>query len=147
VSEFSRGRSAGRDVFLLAYSGLRLVIHRVACFRSTSMRAMVARMASPLTRGGQSFLEVHLKATIAKVHKLLPCRRFWASGAATAPRPRPALFKTLRLNIGLASFGPTSAYPSLDLSRLFHVALHELEALQAPRRLGGLASLARLDVE
>jgi hypothetical protein len=54
---------------------------------------------------------------------------------------------TLRLNIGLASFGPTSAYPSLDLSRLFHVALHELEALQAPRRLGGLASLARLDVE
>ena len=32
------------------------------------------------------------------------------------------------------------------LSRLFHKTLHELEALQA-RRAGGVAPLARLDVE
>ena len=32
------------------------------------------------------------------------------------------------------------------LSRLFHKALHELEALQT-RRLGGSAPLARLDVD
>ena len=35
--------------------------------------------------------------------------------SSMCPRPPPALFETLRLNIGLPSFSPTSGNPSLDL--------------------------------